>query len=217
MMIFNMGTVFPTGNKLSKIIKAVLFVLLGAFLIITKANAMTMIVQIIAAGLFIFGLVSLLVGLRFSSSIPVSSVMNFLLSVLLFSFAGPISTVLRYILGGILCLFGVSQTLKLLSGSSVFPGGFLPFIIPLFSLGVGTLFFSEELIGNDIMGLAIGILFIMYGISSLMTTLQVYRFFTKKKQDNITRGPEQTATKGSEQWYKVDDQNVKDVDYEKVD
>ena len=90
-----MGTVFPTGNKLSKIIKAVLFVLLGAFLIITKANAMTMIVQIIAAGLFIFGLVSLLVGLRFSSSIPVSSVMNFLLSVLLFSFAGPISTVLR--------------------------------------------------------------------------------------------------------------------------
>ena len=67
------------------------------------------------------------------------------------------------------------------------------------------------------MGLAIGILFIMYGVSSLMTTLQVYRFFTKKKQDNITRGPEQTATKGSEQWYKVDDQNVKDVDYEKVD
>ena len=57
----------------------------------------------------------------------------------------------------------------------------------------------------------------MYGVSSLMTTLQVYRFFTKKKQDNITRGPEQTATKGSEQWYKVDDQNVKDVDYEKVD
>lgn len=216
-MIFNMGTMFPTGNNITRIIKAVLFVILGAFLIITKANAMTMIVQAIAVGLFAFGLVSLLFGLRVSSSIPVSAITNFLLSVLLFSFAGPIATVLRYILGGILCLFGVSQTLKMLSGRSVFAGSFLTFVVPVFALALGALFFSEELIGNDIMGLIIGILFILYGLSSLMTTLKLYRFFTRKNPENISRGPEQTTSKVSGEWHKVDDQDIKDVDYEKVD
>ena len=67
------------------------------------------------------------------------------------------------------------------------------------------------------MGLIIGILFILYGVSSLMTTLKVYRLFTKKKPDNISRGPEKSSVKDSGEWYKVDDQDIKDVDYEKVD
>jgi uncharacterized membrane protein HdeD (DUF308 family) len=217
MMIFNIGTMFPTGNKLSRIIKALLFVALGVFLIVTKANAMTMVVQVIAAGLFIVGLVSLLMGMKFTSSIPISSIMNFLISVLLFSFAGPVSTVLRYIIGGILCLFGVSQMLKTLSMRSVFQGNFLPFMVPVFALSLGALFFSEELIGNDIMGLIIGILFILYGVSSLMTTLKVYKLFAKKQPENIDRGPENASAKVNGEWYKVDDQDIKDVDYEKVD
>lgn len=217
MVIFNTGSIFPGGNKLSRIIKAVLFIALGAFLIITKANAMTMIVQVIAICLFVVGLISLLMGMKFTSSIPISSIMNFLISVLLFSFAGPVSTVLRYVIGGILCLFGVSQLLKAISMRSVFHGSFLPYMVPVFALSLGALFFSEELIGNDIMGLIIGILFILYGVSSLMTTLQVYRFLAKKKATNISRGPEPASTKTSGDWYKVDDQDIKDVDYEKVD
>ena len=95
-------------------------------------------------------------------------------------------------------------------------GGFLPYIIPVFSLLLGALFFSEELIGNDIMGLVVAILFIMYGVSSLLATFKVYKLFMKKT-DNVSRGPEKTSAKVGGEWFDVDDQNVKDVDYEKVD
>ena len=211
MLIFQSG-----NNKLTKVIKALLFIALGVFLIATKANAMTMVLQVIAAGIFAVGVISFLAGMRFASAIPVNAIMNILIAVLLFSFAGPISTVLRYIIGGLLCLFGISQTLKMMSLGATLRGGFLPYIIPVFSLLLGALFFSEELIGNDIMGLVVAILFIMYGVSSLLATFKVYKLFMKKT-DNVSRGPEKTSAKVGGGWFDVDDQNVKDVDYEKVD
>ena len=211
MMILQSG-----NNKVAKVLKAILFIVLGVFLIITKANAMTMVVQVIAAGLFAVGTISFLAGLRFASVIPVNAIINILISILLFSFAGPVATVLRYIIGGLLCLFGIAQTLKMMSLRATFGAGFLPYIIPAFSLLLGALFFSEELIGNDIMGLIVAIMFIMYGVSSLLATFKVYKLFMKKP-DNVSRGEEKTSAKLSGDWYGVDDHNVKDVDYEKVD
>ena len=212
MMIFQSG-----NNTITRVLKAVLFIVLGVFLIVTKANAMTMIVQVIAAGIFAVGTISFLAGLRFASAIPINAIINILISVLLFSFAGPVATVLRYIIGGILCLFGIAQTLKIMSLRATFGVGFLPYIIPVFSLLLGALFFSEELIGNDIMGLIVAIMFIMYGVSSLLTIFKVYKLFMKRSDNVSGRREEKPSAKLSGDWYGVDDQNVKDVDYEKVD
>ena len=208
---------FIQGNNLSKIVKAVLFMILGVALIVTKANAMTMAVQILAAGICVFGVFSLVMGLRFTAAIPVNSIMSILIATLVFYFAGPISAVLRYIFGGLLCLFGVSQTLKLFSMRSMFGGSFIPFIVPVFAMLLGALFFSEELIGNDIMGLIVGILFILYGASTLLMILKFNKLMAQVNPENISRGSSQSAAKKSDGWYKVDNQDVKDVDYEKVD
>ena len=210
MMLFRQRSLF------SGVLKALLSVALGVFLIVTKANAMTMIVQIIAGGIFLFGVLSFLIGLRFAFALPLNSIINILIAVLLFSFAGPVSAVLRYVLGGLLVIFGVRQVMALFSARAALRGGFLPYLVPVLVILAGMMFFSEELIGNDIMGLIAGIAFIMYGLSEIFAVFKINQLLSQKNSERTDRVDDQTQnTAGG--WGKVDNMDVKDVDYEKVD
>ena len=88
MLIFNIGKTSPSGNNLSGIIKAVVAVALGAFLIITKANAMELVVQIIAGGIIGVNVVAFLISLKFPAmQMSSGSLMSVLIALLLFSFS----------------------------------------------------------------------------------------------------------------------------------
>lgn len=207
---------FGYSSRTTSILKAVLSIVLGVVLIVTKANAMTLVVQIIAGAILVFGVFSGIVSYKMSASFPINSIMSALISILVFSFAGPISAVLRYILGGILFLFGLSQTMALFGARSGMRGGFVPFVIPVLVMLAGCLFFSEELIGNDIMGLIAGIAFIIYGLSDVFAVLKVSQLNSRKKSETITR-VESPSRRTAGNWHNVDEMDVKDVDYEKID
>lgn len=169
--------VFARDTKLSGTIKALLAVAFGIYLIVTKANAMTLVVQVLGAGILALGVFPLLLSLKYPAMQQLASgaVFKIIVAVLLMSFAGPVAGVLRYVLGGILCIFGASQILALLSLRNVIGGGFLPFLLPVILLSLGMMFFSEELVGKDVFGQLAGIAFILYGVSKAMTAWNVGR------------------------------------------
>ena len=65
---------------------------------------------------------------------------------------------------------------------NAFAGGRLPYLIPVLTLLGGGLFFSEELIGNDIMGMTIGVACILYGISKCVTVLKLRKTQSSSQQ-----------------------------------
>lgn len=204
---------FGYENKTIGLIKALLAIALGVFLIVTKANAMQMVVQIIAGVILVANVVAFLLSLKYPQMMSSGSVMSVLIALLLFAFSGPVSAVLRYVLGGFLFLAGGSQVLALLGAGNQQGSGALSFVMPVLMLLGGCLFFSEELIGNDIMGLMVGVACIMYGFSKLITVIRLNK--GRSQQDEAPRA-DQGKTR-IDRWDKPGKDSVKDVDYEKVD
>lgn len=154
------------------IVKALLAIALGTFMILTKANAMTMIVQVASACLFIAGILPLLLKNKYPqmAEAAASAAYKIILAVLLFLLADPVAGIIRYVLGAILCFLGISMIVSLLRVKSGIRA--VSFILPCILILVGGLFFSEELIGKDIMGQIAGAAFVLYGISKGWTALK---------------------------------------------
>ena len=72
------------------------------------------------------------------------------------------------------------------------------------------------MIGNDIMGLMIGVAVIMYGVSKIITVLRVNKMFSRKR-DAVEQNYSQPEKPQEGKWQKFDDSSIKDVDFEKVD
>lgn len=212
MIVFGYGK----ENKVIGLLKAVLAIALGVYLIITKANAMELVVQIIAGVILGANVVAFLISLKFPAmQMSSGSFMSILIALLLFSFSDPISAILRYIIGGFLFIAGGSQMFALMNDRSAYGMRTLSFVMPVLMLLGGCLLFSEELIGNDIMGLMVGVAIIMYGISKLVTIFRLNFLCSQKKtQKTVRPQPEEKRDDG---WHKIDEGLVKDVDYEKVD
>ena len=184
MIIFSTGGNFRRETKMMGSIKALFAIAIGVSLIVTKANAMTLVVQAISVGILALGVFPLILSMKYPAmqELASGSFFRILMSVLLFTFAGPVAAVIRYILGGILCLVGISQIMNFFSMRNTSDGGYLQFVIPVLLLAGGAMFFSEELIGNDIMGLIAGIAFILYGI---------HKGWSVIKMDKGQHGPHQ--------------------------
>ena len=187
MIIFSAGGGFRNETRLTGSVKALFALAVGISLIVTKANAMTLLVQVVSVGIMVLGVAPLLLSIKYPALQQLASGAPFriLLSVLLFAFADPVASVIRYILGGILTLVGISQVLSLPNMGNAHQRGPLPYAIPVLLLAGGVMFFSEELIGNDIMGLMAGAALILYGCHKGIKVL--------KMKDN-QQGPHQYYT-----------------------
>lgn len=163
--------IFKKETRSEGIVKALLSMALGIFMIVTKANAMTLIVQVASACLFIAGILPLLLRSKYPAMAEAASsaAYKIILAVILFVLADPVAGIIRYVLGGILCFFGISMIVSLLGARGT---GVVPFFLPCILILVGGLFFSEELIGKDIMGQIAGAAFVLYGVSKGWTTLK---------------------------------------------
>ena len=146
-------------------------------MVVTKANAMTLIVQIISGVILLASLVPLLLQGKYPAlqQYTKTAIFGILIALLLFLLAGPISGVIRYILGTVICLFGISMIITLFSVRAKLLGGLASLIFPLLLLPLGAMFFSEELIGKDYLGMVAGIAMIIYGISKGLTVLNMFR------------------------------------------
>lgn len=166
--------VFKKDTKTSGLIKALAAIAVGLFLVLTKANAMTLIVQIGAACLLVAGVIPLLFKTKYPSmeEYASGSIYRIVVAFIIFLLAGPVAGIIRYVLGGILCFFGVSMIINIVKARETNPEGILPYVFPAILVLVGLMFFSEELIGQDIMGLIAGLAFILYGFSKGWSVLK---------------------------------------------
>lgn len=164
-------------TRKSGLIKALIALVLGVYMVVTKANAMTLIVQIISGVILLASLVPLLLQGKYPAlqQYTKTAIFGILIALLLFLLAGPISGVIRYILGTVICLFGISMIITLFSVRAKLLGGLASLIFPLLLLPLGAMFFSEELIGKDYLGMVAGIAMIIYGISKGLTVLNMFR------------------------------------------
>lgn len=192
---------FGYSNRFSGPLKAICAIAFGVLMILTKADAMALIVKILAVGIFVFGVFSLATALaahRQQSQLLLSnSIVNIVIALLLFAFAGTLSLIIRYVLGVILLLFGFSQIAALFSARHYLKGGIAAFILPVIVMFAGGLFFSKELIGNDLIGIIAGVAFIIYGISEIFASIKMRRAISEMNEH-----------------YGME---VKDVEYTKVD
>lgn len=204
---------FGYKNKFSGFIRALLAIAIGVVMVMSRTNALELVVQIIAAFLVATGVVTFLLGLKTKNGgennlMTVNAVVDVFLGVLLFFFPGFVVNVMIYIIGFALIAFGLFQIAVLVSAIRVMQVGYGSFVLPaLVVLAGGFLVARPSFIGEAI-GIVAGAALIVYGVSELFSTwkmrkaIDVYEIKQTPKADAKSVGVEIEA---------------EDVDFQKVD
>ena len=169
---------FGYNTRFSAPLRALLFIVVGALMVWAKADAMELVVKIMAAFMLAAGLVSLVVAFKRKSEgmMPLASfnaVTNIIIAVLLFVFAGFVAKFISYLLGIVLIFFGIFQVSVLFSVRRNVHVGLGAYVLPVLVLLAGLfIFFYPTFLGQSI-GLIAGIALILYGISELFAAFKV--------------------------------------------
>ena len=120
---FDMIT-FGYKNRLNGPLRAAVAIAIGVVMVASKANALELAVQIIAALLVASGLVSFIYGYMkrqdgAMSLMSFNAVVDIVLGVLIFLFPSVVANLIIYIVGFILLGFGIFQIITLISASRV--------------------------------------------------------------------------------------------------
>ena len=195
---------FGYRSKSSGIARAVIALILGAVMFFT-GNSITIIVQIMAAFILASGLMSMIIGFKKEDPsqrplILTNAGLNVIISGLMFIFAENLGGLFVAIIGIILILFGLFQLIVLFSANRVAPVGTTSFVMPAVVLACGLLLLLKPKFVDDILGYIVGASLIVYGVSEILSTVKMSKAMTEE-EGNIRHM----------------DENVKDVDYEKVD
>ena len=208
---------FGYNSSFSAPLRALFFIALGVLMIVAKADAMEIVVKIIAAFMLAAGIVSIFVGFkqRKAGIMPLSffnAATNVLVAVLLFSFSGFVAGFVSYILGFILFGFGLFQIFVLLSARQKVAVGLAAYLVPLIVSAIGALIlFSPKFLGQSL-GVIAGVAMIVYGISDLISAFKVR---SAMEPEDVDPAPGSNAGEvGAGPSVPPD---AKEVDYEKVD
>ena len=201
---------FGYKSKSGGYIRGAAALILGSVMLFT-GNAVDIIVYIIATFLLISGLVTLWAGLKTEEAsqrplVIINSCFNVAIAALMYIFASELGNFVIGIIGFIMVLFGLLQLIVL---DSVIRGGAMAkgfLAMPVVVLACGALLLSRpDFIGRFI-GVVIGVSFILYGASELLSSW--------KLRSVIGQAGPQSSQSADEQKFTED---IKDVDYEKVD
>lgn len=179
---------FGYSSRFSGPLRALVFIALGIMLVVTKANAMELVVKVVAAFILASGIVSFLLGYkkRQDGSMPLLSfnaLVNIAIAVLLFLFSGPASRLISYLIGITLFGFGLFQIIVLFSARKSFPGRWTMFVLPaLVTLAGAFIFFWPNVMGESI-GLVAGIALIFYGLSELIASFRMSKVVESETPD----------------------------------
>jgi uncharacterized membrane protein HdeD (DUF308 family) len=201
---------FGYNSKFSSPLRALIFVALGVLLIATKADAMQMVVKVVAAFILAAGVVSLIVSFRQKKegTMPLSffnGLVNVVIAGLLFMFAPFVAKFVSYLLGFVLFGFGMFQITVLLSMRKNVAVSVAAYLLPALVAVVGlVIFFYPGFLGQSL-GLIAGIALIVYGASDLISAF-------KMKSVKTDAEPAPKAEDAP-----VEPIEAKEVEYEKVD
>ena len=205
---------FGYGSKISGPLRALIALAIGVMMVLRPENALTTVVKVIAAFVLASGLVSLIVGLknRKDGSLPLMSfnaVVDIIIGLVLFSFPGFVARFIIYLIGFVLLGFGIMQILALVSAKRVMGLGLGAFILPtVVTLVGGFLLFNP--FAESVMVMIAGAAIIVYGASELLSSWKMKKAIDEYE---IHQAPVQEQPAQQENPL----ENVKDVEYEKVD
>ena len=205
---------FGYKSRVNGPLRALIALVIGVLMVISPEKALTTVVKVIAAFLLASGLVSLFVGLRDKEkgALPLMSfnaLVDVLLGLVLFLFPGFIAKFMIYLIGFVLLAFGVVQIAALFGARRIIGLGLGAFFLPtVVTLVGGFILFNP--FAESVMGMIAGAALIVYGASEFLSSWRVKKAIDEYE---IHQAPvsEQPAVSESG----LDD--VKDIDYEKVD
>lgn len=205
---------FGYKNRFNGPLRALTAIAIGVVMVVSKTDALSLAVRIIAAFLVASGLVSLIVGYRNRQNgtfalMGTNAAVDIFLGLMLFLFPGFFAGLLVYLIAFALLGFGIFQLITLASANRVMKVGAMAFILPVIVLFCGMfLLVNPSFIGETI-GIVAGAALIVYGVSELLSSWKMKKAIDEYE---ITRvAPEQPSEPDS------NPSVVKDVDYEKVD
>ncbi len=204
---------FGYKGKFKGLLRALTAIAIGLVMVWSKANALNIAVQIIAAFLVASGIVSMAVGYRNRQDgtfalMGVNTIVDIFLGLMLFLFPGFFAGLLVYLIAFALIGFGLFQIIALGSANGVFRMGALAFILPVIVIILGMFLLIKPSFIGETIGVVAGVALMIYGISELLSSWKM-----KKAIDEY-----EIKFPAQERKPKVEEQPpVKDVDYEKVD
>lgn len=205
---------FGYKNRFNGPLRALTAIAIGVVMVVSKTNALSLAVRIIAAFLVASGLVSLIVGYRNRQNgtfalMGTNAAVDIFLGLMLFLFPGFFAGLLVYLIAFALLGFGIFQLITLGSANRVMKVGAMAFILPVIVLFCGMFLLVNPSFIGEAVGIVAGAALIVYGVSELLSSWKM-----KKAIDEYEiKYPDKTQTTQDEEPV----QNVKDVEYEKVD
>ena len=205
---------FGYGNRISGPLRALIALAIGVMMVLRPDNALTTVVKVIAAFILASGVVSLIVGLKEkkNGSLPLMSfnaLVDIIIGIVLFSAPGFVAKFIIYLIGFVLLGFGIMQILALFSAKRVMGLGLGAFILPtVVTLVGGFLLFNP--FAESVMVMIAGAAIIVYGASELLSSWKMKKAIDEYE---IHQAPVQEQPAQQENPL----ENVKDVEYEKVD
>jgi uncharacterized membrane protein HdeD (DUF308 family) len=205
---------FGYGSRISGPLRALIALAIGVMMVLRPDNALTTVVKVIAAFILASGVVSLIVGLKEkkNGSLPLMSfnaLVDIIIGIVLFSAPGFVAKFIIYLIGFVLLGFGIMQILALFSAKRVMGLGLGAFILPtVVTLVGGFLLFNP--FAESVMVMIAGAAIIVYGASELLSSWKMKKAIDEYE---IHQAPAQEQPAQQENPL----ENVKDVEYEKVD
>ena len=181
---------FGYRNKFSGLIRALTAIAIGIVMVVSKTNALELVVRIIAAFLFAAGIVSGIVGYRNRKNGTVTlmgfnAVLNIVIGALLFSYPGVVAGLLIYFIAFILICFGFFQILSLFSAKV----SLWSFVLPIIVLGAGFFLIANPAFVGEAIGVVAGVCLITYGVSELFSTWRM----RKAMDENVGNDTDNTV------------------------
>ncbi len=164
---------FGYKNSFSSILRALAAIGIGLVMIF-GSNAMETVVKVIAAFVLAAGIVSLVYGIvrnRREGVLPlmiVNSVVDIAIGLLLFFNPQWVADFIIFIIGIVLILFGALQLMALVGVMSLLGAGFTSLLLSICAI-LGGAFLVFNPFGKAVMGIAAGVLLVVYGVSELIS------------------------------------------------
>lgn len=207
---------FGYKSRFNGPLRALTAIAIGVVMVVSKTDALSLAVRIIAAFLVASGLVSLIVGYRNRENgtfalMGTNAAVDIFLGLMLFLFPGFFAGLLVYLIAFALLGFGIFQLVTLSSANRVMKVGAMAFILPVLVLFCGMFLLVNPSFIGEAIGIVAGAALIVYGVSELLSSWKMKKAIDEYE---IHQAPAQEQPAQQEE---NPLENVKDVEYEKVD
>ena len=184
---FDMIT-FGYRNRLNGPLRAIVAIIIGIIMVVSRTNALELAVRIIAALLVASGLVSFIYGYikRADGAMGLmgfNAVVDILLGILIFLFPGAVANILIYIVGFLLLGFGIFQILSLLSANRVLRLGLVSFVLPFVVTAAGACLIARPAFLGEAIGICAGVALIIYGVSELLSSKRMRKAMDESENE----------------------------------